>query len=242
MERANGRKENQLRDITISVDVLKNPHGSALIRWGDNIVLCTAFVEESVPPFQKGSGSGWITAEYSMLPASNNTRRMRDISKLRLDGRSSEIQRLIGRSLRSIADLELLGERSIWVDCDVLQADGGTRCASITGGVVAVYSAMQKLLEKKVIEENPIRSFAAAVSVGVGEDSSLLVDLDYLEDSAALVDMNLVMDEDFGTIEIQGTGEKRPITPVEMAAMVELAKNAIANLIEIQKRSLGIGL
>jgi ribonuclease PH len=220
---------------------LKYPQGSVLIEMGDTKVICTACVEEKVPPFLKGSGQGWITAEYSMLPGSNAQRKQRDISRLKLDNRSSEIQRLIGRSMRSVVDLKQLGERTIWLDCDVIQADGGTRVSSITGSFIALYDAIAWMISQKMITENPIRYFAAAVSVGVVDDIPLL-DLCYTEDSSAMVDMNVVMTEEGSFIEIQATGEERPISEIEMDQLMLLATNGIMKIIQVQKETLGLDL
>ncbi len=212
-----------------------------MIEMGDTKVICTACVEEKVPPFLKGSGQGWITAEYSMLPGSNAQRKQRDISRLKLDNRSSEIQRLIGRSMRSVVDLKQLGERTIWLDCDVIQADGGTRVSSITGSFIALYDAIAWMISQKMITENPIRYFAAAVSVGVVDDIPLL-DLCYTEDSSAMVDMNVVMTEEGSFIEIQATGEERPISEIEMDQLMLLATNGIMKIIQVQKETLGLDL
>ncbi len=237
--RADGRENNELRKITITRNYLKYPQGSVLVEFGDTKVICTAFVEEKVPIFMKGSGKGWITAEYNMLPGSNMQRKQRDISKLKLDNRSAEIQRLVGRSLRSVVELNKLGERTIWIDCDVIQADGGTRVASVTGSFIALYDAIQHLLNNKLIQLNPIRFFAAAVSVGIVNEIPV-VDLCYAEDSRAIADMNVVMTEDGSFIELQATGEERPIREVEMDQLMLLATNAIMEIIQIQKEALGL--
>lgn len=237
--RADQRDNKEIRKITITGDILKYPYGSVLIRTGDTIVLCTASVEEKVPSYIKGSGRGWITAEYSMLPASNAQRKQRDISRLRLDSRSAEIQRLIGRSLRSSVDLSKLGERTIWIDCDVLQADGGTRTASVTGGFVALYSCINRLMSEGLIKENPLSSFTAAVSVGI-VDGEVMLDLCYTEDSQAIADSNFVMNERGEFIEIQATGEARPIAKAELIKMTEYAEYGITQLIAAQKSALGM--
>ena len=237
--RIDGRAADELRPIKITRNYIKYPQGSALVEFGDTKVLCTAMVEEKVPPFLKGQGRGWVSAEYSMLPGANAQRKQRDISRMKLDLRSAEIQRLVGRALRSVTDLEKLGERTVWIDCDVLQADGGTRVASITGGFVALYDAVRYLLEKDLIRENPIRSFAAAVSVGI-VDEIPLVDLCYAEDSHAIADVNVVMNDEGSFIELQATGEARPIRESEMDQLLLLATQAVMNIIQIQKKALGL--
>lgn len=208
MMRHDGRNVQDLRKITIETNVLKHPEGSVLISFGDTKVICAATVEETVPPFLKGTGKGWVTAEYSMLPRATNTRNRRESSKGKLSGRTMEIQRLIGRSLRTVIDLEKLGERSIIVDCDVIQADGGTRTASITGAFVSLKLAIEKLLQTKVLTNDPIKEHLAAISVGILADGTCVTDLDYHEDVALEVDMNLVMTESGKFVEIQGTGEE----------------------------------
>ncbi len=233
------RKTNELRDVQIITDFTKYAEGSVLCCFGDTKVICTAMAEERVPGWLKGSGSGWLSAEYSMIPSANAQRKARDISKLKLDGRSAEIQRLIGRSLRSCIDLEALGERTIWVDCDVIQADGGTRVTSITGGFVALYLAVQKLLEEKLLKTDPIKFFMAAVSVGIVEDE-LLCDLCYKEDSAAMLDMNVVMNERGEFIELQATAEGRCATKAEMSSLTEMAQDGIFEIIKKQKEALGV--
>lgn len=224
------RKSNELRKIVINRGFTKHADGSVLIKWGDTWVLCTASVEEKVPPFLRDSGKGWITAEYSMLPSSTGGgRKERDIKKLKMDARSSEIQRLIGRSLRAAVDMEKLGERQITVDCDVLQADGGTRCASITGGMVALELAVEKLIRRGVISENPIVQRVAAVSVGVCEGKPTL-DLDYAHDSTAEVDLNVVMTDDGRFVEIQGCAEHKPFSDRSLQAMIRLAKKGLKEI------------
>ena len=193
--RHDGRGAQRLRPITIKTHVYKQPEGSVVISFGDTEVICSATIEESVPPFLRNTGTGWVTAEYSMLPRATNTRNRRESSKGKLTGRTMEIQRLIGRSLRAVVDLEKLGQRSIIVDCDVVQADGGTRTASITGAFVALRLAINKLLQTNTLQEDPIKEHLAAISVGILPDNTCAVDLDYVEDSAAQVDMNLVMTE-----------------------------------------------
>lgn len=238
MLRIDERKCNEKRETKFQMDFLDYAEGSVLIEVGNTKVLCSASVEEKVPHFMKGKGSGWVTAEYSMLPRSTHTRKIRDISKGKLDGRTTEIQRLIGRSLRSIVDLKALGERTIWLDCDVIQADGGTRTASITGAFVAMVSAMQKLKEKGLITEMPVKQFVAATSVGVVKGEPHL-DLCYEEDSQAEVDMNLVMTEDLKFIEIQGTGEEAPFDRKTLLDLLEIGEKGILELIELQKNILG---
>ena len=203
--RHDGRSPQQLRKITIQTNVLKHPEGSVMIQFGDTIVHCSATVEDHVPPFLRDTGTGWVTAEYSMLSRATHTRNKRESSKGKLTGRTMEIQRLIGRSLRAVVDLEKLGESSIIVDCDVLQADGGTRTASITGAFVALKLAIEKLLQTKVLQEDPIIEHLAAISVGILPSQMCVADLDYEEDAKALVDMNLVMTESGKFVEIQGT-------------------------------------
>jgi ribonuclease PH len=227
------KKRNELRKIRIIRNFTRHAAGSVLIKWGDTWVLCTASVEEKVPPFLRDTGRGWVTAEYSMLPSSTGGgRKERDIRKLRIDARSSEIQRLIGRSLRAAVDMEKLGERQIVVDCDVLQADGGTRCASITGGMAALEIAVKKLLKKGVLKENPIVRRVAAVSVGVCDGKPTL-DLDYAHDSTAEVDLNVVMTDDGRFVELQGCAEHKPFTERHMTGMLKLAKAGLKKVFTI---------
>ncbi len=224
------RKRDQLRRIEFVRNFTKHAAGSVLVKWGDTWVLCTASVEEKVPPFLKDTGRGWVTAEYSMLPSSTGGgRKERDIKKLRQDARSTEIQRLIGRALRAAVDTTKLGERQITIDCDVLQADGGTRCASITGGMAALEDAISKLLATGVLAENPIVHRVAAVSVGVCEGKPTL-DLDYALDSTAEVDLNVVMTDDGRFVELQGTAEHNPFTEESLDAMRALAKKGLASI------------
>ena len=229
------KKSNELRKIEIIRNFTKYAAGSVLIKWGNTWVLCTASVSDKVPPFLKDSGKGWVTAEYSMLPSCTPDRKDRDIKKLKLDARATEIQRLIGRSLRAAVDMEKLGERQITIDCDVLQADGGTRCASITGGMVALNDAIAKLLKEKVIAENPIRHQIAAVSVGVCAGKPTL-DLDYAHDSTAEVDLNVVMTDDGRFVELQGTAEHEPFTEESLDALRALAKKGLKKIFALQKR------
>lgn len=227
------KKRNELRKIEIIRNFTKHAMGSVLIKWGDTWVLCTASVEEKVPPFLRDTGRGWVTAEYSMLPSSTGGgRKERDIKKLKMDARSSEIQRLIGRSLRAAVDMQKLGERQIVIDCDVLQADGGTRCASITGGMVALEIAITKLIKSGVIKENPIIHRVAAVSVGVCDGKPTL-DLDYIHDSTAEVDLNVVMTDDGRFVELQGCAEHNPFTEEHTTAMLKLAKMGLKKIFSI---------
>ncbi|MFM2490311.1 ribonuclease PH [Enterococcus avium] len=236
--RHDGRAVQQLRPIKIETNVFKHPEGSVVISFGDTKVICSATLEDSVPPFLRGSESGWVTAEYSMLPRATNTRNRRESAKGKLSGRTMEIQRLIGRSLRAVIDLEKLGERSIIVDCDVIQADGGTRTASITGGFVALRLAVNKLLASGELAEDPIKEHLAAISVGMLPDGTVVTDLDYLEDSSATVDMNLVMTESGRFVEIQGTGEEATFNDDELNALILHGKAGIAELIAYQKEAL----
>lgn len=236
--RHDGRTVQQLRPIKIETNVFKHPEGSVVISFGDTKVICSATLEDSVPPFLRGSETGWVTAEYSMLPRATNTRNRRESAKGKLSGRTMEIQRLIGRSLRAVIDLELLGERSIIVDCDVIQADGGTRTASITGGFVALRLAVNKLLASGELLEDPIKEHLAAISVGMLPDGTVVTDLDYQEDSSAAVDMNLVMTESGRFVEIQGTGEEATFDDDELNALILHGKAGIAELIAYQKEAL----
>ncbi|WP_459838353.1 ribonuclease PH [Halanaerobaculum tunisiense] len=239
MTRADGRKENnQLRSVQITRDFTKYAEGSVLVETGDTKVICNASVEDSVPYFLRGEGQGWLTAEYSMLPRATEERNIREAAKGKLSSRTQEIRRLIGRALRSVVDLEVLGARTIWLDCDVIQADGGTRTASITGAFVALVDAFAYMLEESLIEEFPVDDFVAAVSVGIVDDE-LLLDLCYEEDKQAQVDMNLVMTATGEIIEIQGTGEKSPFSQANMRQLVALAEEGIAELITAQKQVLG---
>ena len=232
--RKDGRQENELRPITMIRDFTDTKGCSVLISWGNTRVLCTALLEEGTMPFLKGTGKGWLTAEYAMLPSSTGNRKKRDY--LKQDGRSTEIQRLIGRSLRAGVDLDKLGERVIYVDCDVLQADGGTRTASITGAYVAVALGVQKWLKEGRLEQDPMLHRIAAVSVGIVNDTPML-DLCYGEDSAAQVDMNLVMNEAGEFIEVQGTGEGRAFSRSELEELLSLAEGGIRTLMEKQQET-----
>jgi ribonuclease PH len=228
-ERSYDRAPDGMRPIAIEPGFVRTATGSALISAGETRVICTASVEESVPKFLVGAGRGWVTAEYGMLPASTGERKRRDVSRGRLDGRSVEIQRLIGRSLRGVIDFEALGERTIYVDCDVLQADGGTRCASITGGYVALALAAQRLIAEGKLERTPLSGTVAAVSAGVVEGVPLL-DLDYAEDSTAEVDANVVMTGEGGLVEVQATAEKTPLSRAHLDELLALAAAGIAEL------------
>jgi ribonuclease PH len=237
--RPSQRDNNQLRQIEIIRHYTKHAEGAVLIKFGDTQVLCTASVEEKVPGFLKGKNQGWVTAEYGMLPRSTGSRMDREAAKGKQTGRTQEIQRLIGRSLRAIIDLQKLGERSIHIDCDVIQADGGTRTASITGAYVALHDAVSTLLAKKLITDNPLKQAVAAVSVGVYKGTPVL-DLDYIEDSDCDTDMNVVMTESGGFVEIQGTAEGEPFDQAAMSAMLNLAQTGITELLKHQKLALKI--
>ncbi|WP_088006581.1 ribonuclease PH [Indiicoccus explosivorum] len=235
MTRHDGRAAGQLRDIKIEKDYLVHPEGSVLITVGYTKVICTATVEEKVPPFLRGQGKGWVTAEYSMLPRATNQRTQREATRGKIGGRTMEIQRLIGRALRAVVDLEKLGERTLWVDCDVIQADGGTRTASITGAFVALALACEKL----DLPTFPVTDFLAATSVGVLEGEGSVLDLDYTEDFAASVDMNLVMTGTGRFVEIQGTGEEATFSRAELNELLDLGEEGIRRLIAVQKDVLG---
>lgn len=223
MTRPDKRRADEMRPIEIVRDFTIHAEGSVLISCGNTKVICTASVEEKVPPFLRDTGLGWVTAEYSMLPRATNTRSPRDIGKLKLNGRAAEIQRLIGRALRAVVDREALGERQIVVDCDVIQADGGTRCASITGGYVALWIACKKLVDAGVISKMPLTDTVSAVSAGIFEDAAVL-DLNYIEDSHAIVDCNLIMTGSGEFVEIQGTGEGRPFRKDELEKLIALGE------------------
>lgn len=235
--RNDGRKAGELRKITVTRNFIKHAEGSVLVEFGDTKVICNASVEESVPPFLRGKGSGWVTAEYSMLPRSTHTRSPREAAKGKIGGRTHEIQRLIGRSLRAVIDLTALGERSIHIDCDVIQADGGTRTASITGAYIALAESVNWLLSKGSIAANPLREAVAAVSVGIvaGE---VLLDLDYSEDSTAEVDMNFVVTSSGRFVEVQGTAESEPFTIEQMDKMRVVALDGINQLLKVQQEVL----
>lgn len=236
--RRDGRNTSQLREVKITKNYIKNADGSVLIEMGDTKVICTATIDDKVPAFKKNTGEGWLTAEYSMLPRATKVRNQRDISKLKLNGRSQEIQRLIGRSLRSVVDFNILGEREILIDCDVIQADGGTRTASITGAFVALVEACKFLKDCGGIEKMPITDYVGAVSVGIVNGQEML-DLCYEEDSNAEVDMNIIMSGSGEFIEIQGTGEKAPFSRKQINGMIDIAELGIFRLFEVQKEALG---
>jgi ribonuclease PH len=237
--RPSGRKPDELRAVRLTRGYTRNPEGSVLVEFGDTRVLCTASVEERVPPFLKESGRGWVTAEYGMLPRATNTRGDREAARGKQSGRTQEIQRLIGRSLRAVVDTALLGPRSIQIDCDVLQADGGTRTASITGAFVALHDAITWLQKKNLMAKNPLRDFVAAVSVGIHGGLPVL-DLDYAEDSASGTDMNVVMTGSGKFVEVQGTAEGEAFSRRELDALLDLAGRGIAELVGLQKKALGI--
>lgn len=234
MARSYDRRANQYRPVKITKDFIKHPEGSVLIEMGDTKVLCAASIEKSVPRFLRNTGKGWVTAEYRMLPRSTNTRMTRESTKGKLGGRTMEIQRLIGRSLRAVTDLELLGERSVYVDCDVIQADGGTRTASITGAFVALYLALQGMVDSGELKKHPVKMFLAAISVGI-VDGKPLMDLDYSEDSRADTDMNVVMTEKGGFVEVQSTAEQEPFTKEELDTLLDFGSKGIKKLIKEQK-------
>ncbi len=236
--RIDGRAHDQLRSMTITPNYIKHAEGSVLIECGETKVICTATVEERVPPFMKGQGKGWITAEYSMLPRATQVRNQREAAKGKLGGRTMEIQRLIGRALRSVVSLDKLGERTITLDCDVIQADGGTRTTSITGAFVAMAYAIHKLSLEKSLAVFPIRDFLASVSVGIVQEQ-LLLDLNYDEDSKAKVDMNIVMTGNGKFVEVQGTGEEAPFSRQELDGLLGIAESGLVNIMTIQKQALG---
>lgn len=237
MARVDGRRPDQLRQVKLTRNFNKYAEGSVLIEAGETKVICTASIEEKVPPFLRGTGQGWVTAEYSMLPRATETRNVREASKGKLSGRTSEIQRLIGRALRSVVDLKALGERTVWLDCDVIQADGGTRTASVTGAFVALMDAMNYLSKTLNWDTYPITNFVAATSVGI-VDGEPLLDLCYAEDAKAQVDMNVVMTGDGRLIEVQGTAEEFPFTRSELDQLLDLAQKGIDELIQMQKQLL----
>jgi ribonuclease PH len=237
--RAGGRRPDELRPVRITRAYTRNPEGSVLVEFGDTRVLCTASVEERVPPFLKESGRGWVTAEYGMLPRATNTRGEREAARGKQSGRTQEIQRLIGRSLRAVIDTAVLGPRSIQIDCDVIQADGGTRTASITGAFVALHDAIAWLKHKKFLEKSPIKDFVAAVSVGIHNGVPVL-DLDYAEDSSSGTDMNVVMTGAGTFVEVQGTAEGAAFSRRELDALLDLAGRGIAQLVAAQKNALGV--
>ena len=235
--RIDGRKNDQVRPTKIIRNYTKYAEGSVYIEVGDTKVLCNVSIEDKVPPFLKGSGEGWITAEYNMLPRSTGTRKVRDIARLKIDGRTMEIQRLIGRALRSVVDLKALGEKTLWIDCDVIQADGGTRTTSITGAFVAMVDAVNKLHKEKPFKVYPIRSFVAATSIGI-VNGEKIIDLCYEEDSNAKVDMNIIGTHEGEFVEVQGTGEESPMTRSELNELLDLGEKGLKQMIEIQKSAL----
>jgi len=237
--RVDQRDVDQLRKMTITTDFIKHPEGSVLIEVGDTKVICNASVEEKVPPFLRNQGKGWITAEYSMLPRATDQRNIRESSRGKVSGRTMEIQRLIGRALRSVVDLNAIGERTLWIDCDVIQADGGTRTASITGAFIAVVLAFGKLLDKKTIKKMPVTEFLAATSVGVLPGGTAVLDLNYDEDSKAQVDMNVVMTGAGEYVELQGTGEEATFSKGQLADLLELADKGLTDIFEKQKEIIG---
>ncbi len=237
MIRVDGRQVDEMRKIKITRHYLKYPAGSVLIEVGNTKVICAASIEERVPQFMKGSGEGWVTAEYSLLPSSTQTRNARESMRGKVSGRTHEIQRLIGRSLRSVIDLKALGERTVMIDCDVIQADGGTRTASITGAFVALVEAIDSIYHPD--KPFPVKDFVAAISVGIAKDDTSILDLCYEEDSNAVVDMNVVMTGEGKFVEVQGTGEQRPYSREELDRMLEKAEKGIAELIDYQKSVLG---
>ncbi|TWT08983.1 ribonuclease PH [Planomicrobium sp. CPCC 101079] len=235
MTRIDERNANELRPVQMDVDYLIHPEGSVLITVGQTKVICTATIEDRVPGFLRGQGKGWITAEYSMLPRATNSRNQREASRGKIGGRTMEIQRLIGRALRAVVDLEKLGERTLWIDCDVIQADGGTRTASITGAFVAMTMAIGKLN----LTAFPVTDFLAATSVGIVPDNGAVLDLNYIEDSSAEVDMNLVMTGAGNFVELQGTGEESTFTRAQLNELLDLGEAGIQQLIDLQKQVLG---
>ncbi|WP_182274779.1 ribonuclease PH [Bacillus velezensis] len=237
--RHDGRQHDELRPITFDLDFITHPEGSVLITAGNTKVICNASVEDRVPPFLRGGGKGWITAEYSMLPRATNQRTIRESSKGKVSGRTMEIQRLIGRALRAVVDLEKLGERTIWIDCDVIQADGGTRTASITGAFLAMAIATGKLVKSGVIKTSPVTDYLAAISVGMDKEEGILLDLNYEEDSAAEVDMNIIMTGSGRFVELQGTGEEATFSREDLNGLLSLAEKGIQTLIQKQKEVLG---
>ncbi|EUJ42994.1 ribonuclease PH [Listeria riparia] len=237
--RFDGREKGILRQVEMVPGYIKHPEGSILITVGDTKVICSASVEDRVPPFMRGEGRGWVSAEYAMLPRATEHRNIRESSKGKVTGRTMEIQRLIGRALRAVVDLDALGERTIWLDCDVIQADGGTRTASITGAFVAMVIAIAKLHAATPFAKFPVNDFLAATSVGVLEDGTAVLDLNYVEDSAAAVDMNLVMTGAGRFVELQGTGEEATFSEDELSELITLGKKGIAELITFQKEILG---
>ncbi|MFC0522416.1 ribonuclease PH [Pontibacillus salicampi] len=239
MKRTDERNQNELRAIHMETGYVKHPEGSVLISVGDTKVICNASIEDRVPPFMRGQGKGWVTAEYSMLPRATQQRNIRESSKGKVSGRTMEIQRLIGRALRAVVDLEKFGERTLWIDCDVVQADGGTRTASITGAYVAMVLAFGTLIQSKSIKELPVKDYLAATSVGVLPNQEEILDLCYEEDSEALVDMNVVMTGNGEFVELQGTGEEATFSYNQLQKMLELAQKGMNDIFDQQKAVLG---
>ncbi|WP_042354869.1 ribonuclease PH [Bacillus rubiinfantis] len=237
--RVDGREALQLRPIHIETNYLIHPEGSVLITVGNTRVICSASIEDRVPPFMRGEGKGWITAEYAMLPRATETRNIRESSKGKVSGRTMEIQRLIGRALRAVVDLGAIGERTVWIDCDVIQADGGTRTASITGAFVAMALALHRLTEKKSLPRYPILDYLAATSVGVLPNNQTVLDLNYAEDSKAYVDMNIVMTGKGEFVELQGTGEEATFSYSQLQSLLQAGQEGITQLFEYQKTALG---
>jgi len=236
-ERHDGRKNDEIRDIKITRKYISHADGSVFIEMGKTRIVCTATIEEKVPPFLRGKGKGWITAEYDMIPGSTPRRIIRPQATGRINGRTHEIQRLIGRSLRAAVDLDMIGERTIWIDCDVIEADGGTRTASITGSFIALFDSLQGMIENGIIDEMPIESFVAAISVGI-VDGEVLTDLCFIEDSNAEVDMNVVANSKGNLIEVQSTAEGAPFSREQFDQMLQDALSAIEGIIELQKKIL----
>jgi ribonuclease PH len=240
VSRPDGRAPDELRPVSFTPGFVRSATGSVLIEQGNTRVICTASAVESVPRWMAGQGRGWVTSEYGMLPASTGERRQRDVTKGRPDGRTVEIQRLIGRSIRSVIDFDALGERTIWIDCDVLEADAGTRCASITGGYVALALAIERLMEQGLLQSTPLTQSVAAISCGI-VDGEPRLDLDYLEDSAAEVDMNVVMTGDGGLVEVQATAERTPLSRAHLDDLLALAGAGIGSLQGLQAEAIAVG-
>jgi ribonuclease PH len=236
--RIDGRAKDEIREVKIEKDYIKHPEGSVLISVGDTKVICSATIDDRVPPFMRGKGKGWINAEYAMLPRATNQRNIRESSKGKVSGRTMEIQRLIGRALRAVVDLETLGERTVWLDCDVIQADGGTRTASITGAFVAMALALGRAVEEEKLTNYPIRDYLAATSVGVDVEHGTILDLNYEEDSNIEVDMNIVMTSKGQFVELQGTGEEATFSKEQFDEMLGLASKGISDLVAVQKEAL----
>lgn len=237
MTRQSGRRSDELRPIKVTKNYIKYAEGSCLIEFGDTKIITTASLEQTVPPFLKGKGTGWVTAEYGMIPRSCKTRVAREAQKGKLGGRTQEIQRLVGRSMRSVVDMARLGERTLWLDCDVIQADGGTRCASITGSFISLILALESMRKDGIIDEIPASDYVAAVSVGIFDGKGVL-DLDYEEDSRAEVDMNIIMTGGGRFIEIQGTAEKEPFDKKDLDSLIKLAEKGIGDLVAVQAKAL----